>query len=166
MRQLSCLLHISSTDWISPCHKASHSSVHSCQRTCLQQCWHMWICLRKFLGFPYVCVHCAAPVKGQHSQKADMSDVCPLGVWPLAAWVPAGPQIAWPHWSNYQLLQYVMQAKFIPLKSCFSFIFLWLFPSVQLWPHWFTHILYEHSRRIVFIRWPYAFSYFCVLVRA
>lgn len=117
LRQLSWLLYISYTDWISPSRKAPHSSSHSCHRTRLEQRWHMCICLKEFLGFPDVCLHCAGPTKGQECQKANMSDVCPL------VWGHLLPGFLL-DLRSVLYLQYEIQAKCIPLKSCSIFMLL------------------------------------------
>lgn len=105
-----------------------------------------------------MCSLCSA-CERRRSQKANMSDVCPLGVWPLAARVPTG--IATPLLSNYQLLQYAMLAKIIPFKSCNFFILQYSGccpgSSSDLTDSP-TH--FEYSRRIVFIRRLCAFGLF------
>ena len=144
MRQLSGLLHISCIDWISLCHKGSSSSTHSCRWTCLQQCWHMWICLWKFLGSTDVCVLCAMPVKGQQNQKRLTLVMCALrGSGHLLPRFPIGPRITEPHSSNHQLLQFVVQAKFKPFNF---FAFLYCSGCYPVSSSDFNNILYECSR--------------------
>lgn len=156
MRQLSCLLHISCTDLIILDHKASRASMHSCRRTCLQQCWHIWICQRKFLGVPDVWGHC-----GQW--KASRVKRLP---WVMSALWVSGHLLPLSHSSKYQLLQEIMQAKLISFKSFFVFyivVVISQFPALSSLTH--PHCI-NTVKGLFSLRWLSIFTFICTVVRA
>lgn len=73
------------------------------------------------------------------SQKANMSDVCPLGIWPLAAWLLPGRQIT---------VMTCCSSRNEGLIDTKSFVTSSLLLSVQCRPHTLT----EHSEGFVSMR--------------